>query len=90
MIAWESLISALLTLVVFLLGLIIRRLGGLEEKLDKKQSKEDCQHQMLLCHDNRMQYRQDVAQRIERQEEIWEALSRHSHTGLAPDSKVTR
>ena len=74
----SGLIAALAAVILSLLGLILNRLGRLEEKLDSKVDKSFCDHQQEAC------------QREFGQERFWEVFNHHSHTGLEADSKVTR
>ncbi len=73
-----GLIAVLATVMTVLLSLILSRLSRLENKLDSKVDKEFCEHQQEACE---KQYGRGP---------FWEVFNRHSHTGLAADSKVTR
>ena len=73
-----GLIAVLATIMTVLLSLILGRLGRLETKLDGKVDKEFCDHQQEVCE---KQYGTGV---------FWEVFNRHSHTGLAPDSRIVR
>ncbi len=69
-------ISALGALMSLLLVMILQRLSKLEDKLDGKQDKNECErHEERAC-----QSLQDV----------WDAFNRHCHEGLPSGSKVTR
>ena len=71
-------IAVLGTVMTILLSLILGRISRLETKLDTKVDKEFCDHQ------------QEVCEKSYGQRDYWDVFNRHSHTGLAADSKVTR
>ena len=71
-------IAVLAAVMTVLLSLILGRLTRLEDKLDAKVDKEFCEHQQQVC------------EREYGRGPFWEVFNRHSHTGLAADSKVTR
>lgn len=69
-------ISAFGALMSLLLVMILQRLSKLEDKLDGKQDKAQCErNEERTC-----QTLQDV----------WDAFNRHSHEGLPLGSKATR
>jgi hypothetical protein len=93
-----AVIAVLGTTMSILLGMILNRLNKLEEKLEAKLDKVDCETRRYAC-------RLEIGKQIEREdedikdlyackekehEELWETFGRHSHTGLPADSKVTR
>lgn len=69
-------ISALGALMSLLLVMILQRLSKLEDKLDGKQDKSECE---------RHEERASVSL-----QDVWEAFNRHSHEGLPSGSKATR
>ncbi len=73
-----AIISVLGSVMIVLLGIILNRLSRLEEKLDGKQDKTECDRQVENC------------QRVFKIDDFWDAFSKHSHTGLPGDSRVTR
>ncbi len=71
-----GIISAFGALMSLLLVMILQRLSKLEDKLDRKQDKGECERR-----DKRS---------CQALEDIWDAFGKHSHEGLGPASKVTR
>jgi hypothetical protein len=63
-------------LMSLLLVMILQRLSKLEDKLDGKQDKPECER----CE-------QRFCQAVE---DIWDVFNKHSHEGLRLTSKVTR
>lgn len=84
MIGWESAISALLSLVIFLLGILLRKMCVIEAKLDAKQSLTGCEGQRKHCE---KLYSDTLTEDVRG---LWSAFNAHSHTGLKPESRVTR
>jgi hypothetical protein len=74
----SGIIAFLAAIMTVLLTMILGRLNRLEEKLDVKQDKAFCENQKETC------------DRQFSTKEFWEAFGKHSHTGLAATSKVTR
>lgn len=72
----STVLALLLSVIAVLLGVVVRQMHGLAEKLDGKVSEPICQER----------HGQSVADG----RELWEALNRHGHVGLPPDSKVIR
>ncbi|MDR3555911.1 MAG: hypothetical protein P4L55_14230 [Syntrophobacteraceae bacterium] len=69
-------ISSFGALMSLLLVMILQRLSKLEDKLDGKQEKLECERrEERFC--------QSV-------QDIWDIFNKHSHEGLPPTSKVTR
>ena len=63
-------------LVSLLLMMILQRLSKLEDKLDGKQDKPECERrEQRFC---------------QAAEDIWNVFNNHCHEGLPPASKVTR
>jgi prophage maintenance system killer protein len=73
-----AIISVLGTVMIVLLGVILSRLSRLEDKLDGKQDKAECDRQADRC------------QKLFADEDLWDVFNRHSHTGLEANSRVTR
>ncbi|MGC9195353.1 MAG: hypothetical protein ACP5IL_07850 [Syntrophobacteraceae bacterium] len=73
---FTAIASVLAAIITVLLTSIHMRLGRIEDKLDNKQDRKECE-----MRDER--YCKSV-------QDIWDAFGRHSHEGLAPGSKVTR
>ena len=78
----EYVLAGVLTLfgaaMTILLGLILSRLNRVDNKLDEKMDKADCVKQQATCKE------------LFGTCDFWDQFGRHSHTGLASDSKVTR
>ena len=70
------LISFMVAMIVFLLGVIVRQNAKMGEKLDIKVNEATC----LERHGNL----------TKEQEGFWGAINNHSHTGLPQDSRVIR
>ena len=79
-----TILTAVLTTVIsLLLGLILKRLSAIDAKLDQKVDEKSCRerHEMEnkkvngICREDK---------------EMWEALHKHSHTGLPTDAQVIR
>jgi hypothetical protein len=68
--------SVLAAIITVLLTSIHTRLGRVEDKLDRKQDREECE-----VRDER--YCKSVS-------DIWDAFGKHSHEGLPFGSKITR
>jgi prophage maintenance system killer protein len=73
-----AIISILGSVMVVLLGVILSRLARLESKLDNKQDKTECDRQSDRC------------QKLFSFDDFWDVFTKHSHTGLEPNSRVTR
>jgi hypothetical protein len=73
-----GLLELLAGVIILLLTLILARLNSLENKLDGKQSKEDCMRQVAVC------------QKLIDIDGVWREINSHSHTGLPEGSKVVR
>lgn len=79
-----SILSAVMTI---LLTIILNRLTKLEDKLDGKRDAKACDQIRGDCVKFRDNKEVGIADEAK---ELWDIFNRHSHTGLAPDSKVTR
>lgn len=73
---WGAVVSALCSVILAVLGWLGRRMTRIEEKLDGKLDKAEC--------------RDCSAEHKEQFSEVWDALAKHSHTGLETTSRVTR
>lgn len=73
---WGAVISTLCAINLFMLGLLWKRLTSIEEKLDMKLGKEECNK----C-------ARDIKKEID---DVWQAHGKHSHTGLDGASRVIR
>jgi len=71
----------------FLLQSILTRLARMEDKQDQVQTKTDCAEIRFQCSTIRSK---EENRQCDVEGDLWKALSTHSHTGLPPDSKVTR
>lgn len=69
-------ISSFGALISFLLVMILQRLSKLEDKMDGKQERQECE---------RREERFSVSI-----QDVWDTFNKHSHEGLPPISKVTR
>ena len=82
-----AVLAILGTINGFMLQSILTRLSRLEEKLDQSQNKSDCREARDAC----QKIVEGKAKQLnEERSDIWDAFSHHSHTGLPPESKVTR
>lgn len=73
---WGPIISFLLAVITCLMGIQVRQISCLNEKLDEKVDEQTCleRHGRIL----------------KDQEGIWGALNNHSHTKIPEDARVIR
>lgn len=73
-----TLIGTILVMLfsVLLQGVVLYRLNRVEEKLDRKTDKANCIR--------------EVAKQSNEFGELWQAVNKHSHSGLPGDSRVIR
>ncbi|MBN1664843.1 MAG: hypothetical protein JW943_14680 [Deltaproteobacteria bacterium] len=73
---FQIVITGLLTINLFMLGIIMKRIDRIEDCLENKVDQDDCDKQ---------HGRQDTTNR-----NLWDAIDLHSHEGLPAGSRVTR
>jgi hypothetical protein len=73
-----AIITILGGVIITLLGFVLSRVSSIDNKVDKKQDKTECEKQAAIC------------QREFSTETFWNNFDKHSHTGLPDGSKVVR